>query len=63
MGPDGISLRDLSELPEVIAKLFSIIYQHSWPTRELQDDQRLTNMTPIYKKCYMEQLGNTGLSA
>ena len=30
MGPDGIHLRMLRELAEVIARLYSIIYQCSW---------------------------------
>lgn len=41
----------VKELAEVIAKLLSTVYQHSWSTREDSEDRRLANMTPIYKSC------------
>ena len=41
MGPDGIHLRMLRELAEVIARLYSIIYQCSWSTREVPEDWRV----------------------
>ena len=36
MGPDEIHPRVLRELIEVIVKLLSTMYQHSWSTREVQ---------------------------
>lgn len=38
MGPDGIHLRALRELAEVIAKLLYTIYQCSWSIREVSED-------------------------
>ena len=58
MGPDEIHPRVLRELAEVIAELLSIIYQHSLLTREVPEDWRLANVTPIYKKGCREDLGN-----
>ncbi|KFM07207.1 hypothetical protein AS27_05698, partial [Aptenodytes forsteri] len=58
MGPDGIHLRVLGELAEVLAKPLSIIYQQSWLTGEVPDDWRLANVTPIYKKGRKEDPGN-----
>jgi len=55
IGPDGIHL---TELVEVIAKLLSIIYQHSWSTRQVPEDWRLASMTLIYKKGHKEDLEN-----
>jgi len=55
IGPDGIHL---TELVEVIAKLLSIIYQHSWSTGEVPEDWKLGSVTPIYKKGHKEDLEN-----
>jgi len=38
MGSDGIHLRVLRKLAEVIAKLLSIIYQRSWKTGKVLED-------------------------
>ena len=48
----------VKELAEVIAKLLSTVYQHSWSTREVPEDWRLASMTPIYKKGQKENPGN-----
>lgn len=48
----------LREQAEMIAKTLSIIYQHSWSTREVPEDWRLVSMTPIYKKGQKENPGN-----
>ena len=56
MGPEGIHLRVLRELAEVIFKLLSTIYQCSWSTGEVPEDWRLTNVTPVYKKGRNEQI-------
>jgi len=58
MGPDGIHQRVLRELAEELSKSLSIIYQQSWLTREVQDDWRITNVTPIYKKGQKKGPGN-----
>ena len=50
MGPDGVHLRILRELAELIAKIFSTIYQCSWSTGEVSEDWRLATVTPIYRK-------------
>ena len=51
-------MRVLRELAEVIAKTVSTIYQHSCSTREVPEDWRLANVTPIYKKGCKEDPGN-----
>ncbi|KAF1618604.1 UNVERIFIED_CONTAM: putative RNA-directed DNA polymerase from transposon X-element, partial [Eudyptes robustus] len=58
MRPDGIHPKVLRELPDVLTKPLSIIYQQSWLTGEVPVDWRLANVTPIYKKGRMEDLGN-----
>ncbi|GAB0184756.1 mitochondrial enolase superfamily member 1 [Grus japonensis] len=58
MGPDGIHLRVLRELAEVLTKPLSIIYQWSWLTEKVPVGQRLANVTPIYKKGWKEDPGN-----
>ena len=50
MGPDGIHPRVPRELAQVIAEPLAIIYQRSLLTAEVQEDWRLANVTPIYKK-------------
>ncbi|KFO92424.1 hypothetical protein N320_00828, partial [Buceros rhinoceros silvestris] len=57
-GPDGIRLRVLRELAEVLTKPLSIIYQQSWLTGEAPVDWRLANVTPICKKGQKEDPGN-----
>ncbi|GAB0185701.1 mitochondrial enolase superfamily member 1 [Grus japonensis] len=58
MGPDGIHPRVLRELAEVLTNTLSIIYQHSWLTREVSVDWRLANVMPVYKKGQKEDPGN-----
>ncbi|KAF4792234.1 RNA-directed DNA polymerase from mobile element jockey [Turdus rufiventris] len=50
MGLDGIYLRVLRELAEMLTKFVSIIYQQSWLTVEVPNDWKLPNVMPIYKK-------------
>ena len=57
IGSDGIHQRELKELV-VNVKLLSIIYQHSWLTREVTENRRLASVTPTYKKCHTEDLEN-----
>ena len=45
------------ELVEVLTKPLSIVYQHSWLTREVPVDWSLANVMPIYKG-QKEDLGN-----
>ena len=56
-GLDGIHPKVIRNLVEAIAKPLFIIYQLSWSTREVPEDWRLANLTPIYKGC-KEDPGN-----
>ncbi|KFO62214.1 hypothetical protein N302_02598, partial [Corvus brachyrhynchos] len=61
MGPDGIHSRVMKELLEEFAELLSIIYHHSWLTREVMDKEaiwRLARVMLIHKKGQKEDLGN-----
>jgi len=58
MGLDGVHPRVLIELVDVLIKPLSVTYQQSWPTRQVPDDWRLSNLTPIYKKGWKEDPGN-----
>ena len=49
MGPDGLHPRVLRELAGAIAEPLSAIYQRSWMTREVPEDWRLADVTPIYR--------------
>lgn len=42
---------------EVLNKPLPNNYQQSWKTREVPVDWQLANVTPIYKKCWKEDLG------
>jgi len=57
VGPDGIHLRLLTELAEMLTKPLSTIYQQSWLTGEVPVDWRLANVMPIYEKGWKEDLG------
>ena len=57
MGPDGIHLRVLRELAEMIAKLLSIIYHQPWSTVDVSNSWRLANVVRIYKES-QKDLGN-----
>ncbi|KAJ7410712.1 rna-directed dna polymerase from mobile element jockey-like [Pitangus sulphuratus] len=50
--------RILRELAEEVTKLLSVIYQQSWPTREVPGYKKLANATVIYKKGWKEDPGN-----
>jgi len=50
MGPDGMHPQVLRQLSDVIAKPFSIILERSWRTREVSQDWRKANVSPIFKK-------------
>jgi len=63
MGQDGIHLKLLRELTEVIAKTLSTIYQHFCSARDVPEYWRLVSVTPIYKKGCKRIWGTTGLSA
>lgn len=57
MGTDGIHLRKLKELADVIAGPLSI-YQGSWDSAEVPVDWKLADVIPIYKKGLREDPGN-----
>ncbi|PKU37371.1 rna-directed dna polymerase from mobile element jockey- hypothetical protein [Limosa lapponica baueri] len=58
VGPDGIHLRVLRELAEVIAGPLSIIFERSWRTGEVPEDWRKASVIPVFKKGKKEDLGN-----
>ncbi|KFP26754.1 hypothetical protein N325_11909, partial [Colius striatus] len=58
MGPNGVHLRVLRELVEVIAKPLSIIFSKSWRTGEVPEDWRKANVTPVFTKGKKADLGN-----
>ncbi|KGL91727.1 hypothetical protein N301_16503, partial [Charadrius vociferus] len=58
MGPDGIHLRVLEELAEVLTRPLCTIYEQSWLTGEVATDWSLANVTPIHKKGRKEDPGN-----
>jgi len=58
MGPDGMHPRVLKELADVIAEPLFIISDRSWRTREVHEDWRKANVTPICRKGKKEDPGN-----
>ncbi|KAJ7428118.1 RNA-directed DNA polymerase from mobile element jockey-like protein [Willisornis vidua] len=48
----------MRELAEELTKLLSIIHDQFWLTREVSEDWKLTNVTPIHRKSWKEDLGN-----
>ncbi|KAJ7403268.1 RNA-directed DNA polymerase from mobile element jockey-like protein [Pitangus sulphuratus] len=55
---DGIHLRVLRELVEVLTEPLANIYQQSWLTGEAPADWRSANVVHINKKGWKEDLGN-----
>ncbi|PKU47409.1 rna-directed dna polymerase from mobile element jockey-like [Limosa lapponica baueri] len=55
---DGICLRVLKELVDVLTEPLFIIYQQSWQTEEVLADWRLANVTHIHKKGQNDDRGN-----
>ncbi|PKU44026.1 rna-directed dna polymerase from mobile element jockey-like [Limosa lapponica baueri] len=58
MGPDGIQLRVLRDLAEVLTEPLSTIYQQSWQTGEVTANWRLENVMPIHKTGRKDDPGN-----
>jgi len=58
MESDGIHPSVLRGLSEVLTKPLSIIYQQPWLNGEVPVDWELSNVIPIYKKCWKENPGS-----
>jgi len=63
MGPDGMHLRVLRDLADVIAEPLSIIFEMSWRTGEVPKDWRKASVTPIFKRARKRAQGTKGRSA
>ncbi|PKU34760.1 rna-directed dna polymerase from mobile element jockey-like [Limosa lapponica baueri] len=57
-GPNGVHLRILRKLAEVLTKPLSIVYQQSWLIGQVPDGWTLVNVTPIHKKGWKEDPRN-----
>jgi len=55
---DGIHLRVLKQLADVLAKPLSISYHQSWLTGEVSVDWKLADVMPIYKRDQKEDPEN-----
>ncbi|GAB0205341.1 mitochondrial enolase superfamily member 1 [Grus japonensis] len=58
IGPDGMHTRVLRELADVVAGLFSVIFERSWKTGEVPEDWRKASVTLVFKKGKKEDPGN-----
>ncbi|KFV77240.1 RNA-directed DNA polymerase from mobile element jockey, partial [Struthio camelus australis] len=58
MGPDGMHLRVLKELADVIARPLSIILERSWRSGEVPEDWKKASVTPVFQKGKKEEPGN-----
>ncbi|GAB0179359.1 mitochondrial enolase superfamily member 1 [Grus japonensis] len=58
MGPDNRHPRVLRELADLIVRLLSIIFEKLWRSRDVPENWRKVNVTPIYKKGLKEDPGN-----
>ncbi|KFP74494.1 hypothetical protein N311_08051, partial [Apaloderma vittatum] len=58
MGPNGVHLRVLRELADVVAERLSIIFEKSWRMGEVPEDGKKANVTPLFKKGRKEDPGN-----
>ena len=63
MDPDGMQPQVLRELADVIARPLSIIFYQSLKTKEVAEEWRKSNVSPIFKKSKKEDPGTTGWPA
>ncbi|KFV62283.1 hypothetical protein N307_08005, partial [Dryobates pubescens] len=58
MGPNGIHPQVLRELADEVARLLFITFQKSWQSREVPNDWKRRNITPISKEGKKYDPGN-----
>ena len=63
MGPNGMHPRVLGELADDIADPLFIFLEKFWRTREVPEDWRKANVTPVFKRARRRTQGTTGQSA
>lgn len=63
VGSDGIHLRILKNLVDVIVELQSIIYQRYWEQGEVSAGWKIATVVPIYKRGVVDVIQQCALTA